>query len=82
MRLYTIPLFSVSFSDDHRATSDEQQETNQPEIFSPLGKKLRHKPWKCLSKYMDITQDHEEKGSKRGVRRWKMTPGVGGLQRA
>ena len=85
-RLYTTPFFSVSFSDEHRATNDQYLATKEPEILVHL-RKLRHQHLKCLNKCMQITQCHEleplsgTRGSKRGARRWKMTPGVGGLQR-
>ena len=44
MRLYTTLLFSVSFSDEHRATSDEHQKTNQADFLSPLGKNFVTSP--------------------------------------
>ena len=87
MRLYTTPLFTVSFPDEQRATNNEHWGTNKPKIFNPLGK-TPSQALEMLSKYMEIMQGHQlmflsgKRGSKRGTRRWKMTPGVASLQQA
>ena len=66
--------------------SYENYGTIKPEMFVPVGKKLRSKHIKCFSKCMKITPCHAHvflrgtKGSKKVARRWKMTQGAGGLQ--